>query len=111
MYAIRSYYELGHEADVRGAPFRQRAGAELVDAPAADSNASGAWVIQSADQVEQGGLARPGRADDGGELALGDLERDAAQRAHGDFALLEGLLHRFDFEERHGSVLGSYNFV
>src|SRR5690606_17827676 len=39
--------------------------------------------VESAENVEERGLAAPGRAEQHDELALGQLEVDAAQRVHG----------------------------
>ena len=61
--------ELEHEADGRGAPFRQCAAAELVDALAADADAAGGRRVEPADQVEQRRLAGAGRPHQRQEIA------------------------------------------
>src|SRR5690606_22475892 len=74
--------ELEDEADVLGAPARQFAGLELVDALAVDADAAGGGRVQAADQVQQGGLARARRAHQGDEGTALDLEVDAVQHFH-----------------------------
>ena len=49
--------------------------------------------VQAAEKVHQGGLARPGRAEDGGVLAAADRQVDAAQGLDGDTA------HGVDFAQ------------
>jgi hypothetical protein len=44
-----------------------------------DDHASGLSALQAEDDAEQGGLASPVRADDPGELALLERERDVAE--------------------------------
>ena len=50
--------ELEHEADLRGAPLGERAGAELVDALAAHRDAAAGGRVEAADQVEQASSCR-----------------------------------------------------
>ena len=54
---------------------------------AADLHAPVRRAVEPGEQVHERRLARARGAHDGGELADGDLERDAAQRVHGRLAL------------------------
>ncbi|KAG1081628.1 hypothetical protein G6F40_015417 [Rhizopus arrhizus] len=83
--------ELEHEADVVAAPGRQLAAAHLVDALAFDADLAAAGVVQAADQVEQGGLARTGGAHQRDEVAARDVQVDAVQHLHFLGATLVGL--------------------
>ncbi|KAG1393634.1 hypothetical protein G6F59_014324 [Rhizopus arrhizus] len=83
--------ELEHEADVVAAPGRQLAAAHLVDALAFDADLAAAGVVQAADQVEQGGLARTGGAHQRDEVAARDVQGDAVQHLHFLGATLVGL--------------------
>ena len=71
---------LEHEAD----PPRPQAGQLAVGQPpdvlAGDSHATFRRAVERADQVQQGRLAGPGRADDRGQLAFLDAQVDAAER-------------------------------
>ena len=53
--------ELENEADVPRAPGGELTVGELVHAVLADLDGAGGRPVESADQVEQGGLARTGR--------------------------------------------------
>ena len=50
-----------------------------------DADLAGAGPVQAADQIQQRGFARAGRAHDGEHLAARDLQVDALEG--GDFAL------------------------
>jgi len=76
---------------VVAAPGRELAGAELVDALPFDGDLAAAGRVQSADQVEQGGLARTGRAHQRDEIAAVDVQVDAMQHLHLFGAALVGL--------------------
>ena len=56
------------------------------------------WRGQAGHQVEQGGLAATGMADQGDELAFGDSEVDIFQCAEGALFGFEGLFHALDFD-------------
>ncbi len=60
---------------------------------------------QAGDQVQQGGLAAAGMADQGDELALLHRQVDVAQRDEGALAGGESLAHAFDaYEFLHGAT-------
>src|SRR5437879_1157477 len=71
--------ELEHEADVVCAPLRQLAARKVVDAATADVDLARAGLIETADQVEQRGLARARRTHERDEVALGNIERESVQ--------------------------------
>jgi hypothetical protein len=56
--------------------------------------------VETAEDVHERRLARAGRPDDRDELALGDIDADAAQRADGHLADLVGLDEVADLDER-----------
>ena len=77
---------LKHEADgasCAGWCGRRRSGCEILPGHA---HLAGGRRRESADDVEQRGFARAGRPHDGQELAALDVQIDAAQRRHVDFA-------------------------
>ena len=62
--------ELEHEADMVGAPARQGAAAELVQALAGDGDFARGRRVQTADQIQQRRLARAARSHQRDEIAL-----------------------------------------
>ncbi len=83
--------ELEHEADMVAAPGRQLAAAEAVDALALDLDLAAGGAVETADEVEQGGLAGTGGTHEGNEVAALDLQVDAVQDLHLLRAALIGL--------------------
>ena len=73
--------------------------ARAADVEAGEAHDAGAGPVQGAHEVQQGGLARPRRADDGHQLAPGYREADAPQCLHRRLARVD-LGHRVDFEHR-----------
>jgi hypothetical protein len=65
--------------DDRAAPADRRDGGRA-DVPAVDRPDAAGGVAQPRDEVEERGLARAARADDGDPRARGHLERDAVER-------------------------------
>ena len=53
---------------------------ELRDLLVLEDDAPGRHVVETADKIEESGLAGAVRADDREDLALGDVERDAVDR-------------------------------
>src|SRR4030095_1162336 len=72
------------------APAREFSARELVDALAVHLNAALRGCVQPANQVEQGSLARAGRAHQGDKVPPGNVEVDAMER----FNLLAAALVR-----------------
>ncbi len=70
---------LKDEADPRGADLGQLVVAHLRDVVVAEHEAAGGGPIEAAEQVEQRALAGAGRAHDRDVVALGHVERHAAQ--------------------------------
>ena len=64
--------------------------ANLVDDLAADFDVAGVGVLESGDGAKQRALAAAGRPDQHGELAVGNVEVDAANRANRAVALVQG---------------------
>src|SRR5207237_8924432 len=85
--------ELEHEADVVCAPVCELAAGELVDAAAADHDLPGGRLIQTADQIEERGLARARRTHQRDEVALRDVQSEAVQNFD---LLLAALVHLAD---------------
>ena len=63
--------------------------AHVVDDLAADLDLAVVGVLEAGDGAQQRALAAAGRADQHGELAVGDVEVDAAHRMHGAEALVQ----------------------
>jgi hypothetical protein len=100
--------ELEDETDVVAAPGRQLPGAHRVDALPVDVDLTAAGRIQSADQVEQRGLARTRRAHQCDEVALLDVQVDAVQNLDLFRAALVGLGEVANADQcRHGSGVRS----
>jgi len=79
-----------HEPDVRGTPARERPLAELTDALTCDHEPTLGLTVQSADDVQQRGLARARGSHQCHEFALCDVQVDVMQ--HLD-SLLAPLIH------------------
>ena len=77
---------LEHEADPGGPQRGQLAVGEPLDVEAGDAHPAGGGPVQGAHEMQQGGLARPRRADDAHQLAPADGEGDLAQGGHGRLA-------------------------
>src|SRR5580765_6464128 len=73
---------LEHEADVPVAHRGELARVHLRDRAAVEAVFAAGGAVEAADQVHEGGLARPGRAHDRYELAFADAHADAVERAH-----------------------------
>src|ERR1700731_4682134 len=58
---------------------RELAAGELVDAAAAHADLPGARLVETADQIEQRGLAGTGRTHQSDEVALGDVQGELVQ--------------------------------
>ena len=71
--------ELEDEADVARAPVGEFGFVELADILAGDDQLAGIGAVDAGDQVEQRALARPRRPHQREELALADVETDAAE--------------------------------
>src|SRR5215469_2983605 len=71
--------ELEDEADVVGAPVRERSARELVDAAIADGDLPGGRLIEAADEIEECRLAGPGRSHQRDEVGARDIERESVQ--------------------------------
>ena len=70
---------------------------------AVDQDAAGLGREKTADEVEQGGLAAPGRAEQRDEFALTHVERNVFQGQHRPAARRPvQMLHAFDHDLRHG---------
>src|SRR3974390_234427 len=82
---------LEDEADFLLAHARALGVGERGEVDAVDGDATGVGVSESTQDIEKGGLAATGRADDADELALLDLERYSAQGLHIDLADAVGL--------------------
>src|SRR5262249_43495337 len=74
--------ELEHESDMVGAPLREVALTHGGDVFASHHDAPAGAVIDTGHDVQQRGLARPGRTHDGDELSLGDTHADAVKRTN-----------------------------
>ena len=88
---VEEVEELEDEADVPGAEPGEGALPQLVDALPGHRDRSPGRPVKPGDEVEQGGLPRPGRAHDRGHLAGRHRDADLGQR--GPAALLVGLGH------------------
>src|SRR5690606_26760566 len=80
-----------HEADMVAAPGGQLACTELIDTLVFDIDLTTGGGIQSADEVEQCGLAGAGRAHQRDEVAAGDIQIDTVQHLNFFRAALVGL--------------------
>jgi len=74
---------LEHEADATVADLGAARVAEVADVQAGELVDAGVGLVEQPEDVEQGGLARAGRAQDRHPLARADLEVDAVQDGHG----------------------------
>ena len=70
---------LEHEPDVFRPPVGQLARSHRAHFRSGHPDAAAGGLIQSGEQVEQGGLARPRRAHQRGKRSLGDVEREAGE--------------------------------
>ena len=57
-------------------------------------------ALEVGDRAQERGLAAAGRADEGDELAAGDLQIDVAERLHRPVARLEAQRHGLDVDRR-----------
>ena len=78
--------ELEDEADVRPAQLRQLVVGHRRDVVAGDLDGAVGRLVEAGEDVHERRLARARRAHDGDELALRDVERDAAERVDGGVA-------------------------
>ena len=92
--------ELEHEADIGGAPGRQLAAPELVDAPPVDLDRARRGAIEPADQVQERGLPGSRRAHERHEVAVRDVEVDAMEHLDRLAASVIGLGEPADLDER-----------
>ena len=82
--------ELEDEADVVAPQARERRVVEAADVDAGDLDGARGRLVEPGEDVHEGGLAGARRAHDGGQAALGDVERHAAEGVHGGVALAVG---------------------
>src|SRR6266850_1590206 len=94
--------ELEHEADVVRAPVCELAAGKLVNAAAADADLARARLIETADQIEQRGLARAGRTHQRDEVALGNIQSESVQDLDFLLAALVNLADAADLDHRLG---------
>ena len=80
--------ELEDKADRAAAHIGALVAVELADVLAVDEHLPAGGLVQAADQLQQGGLARAGRPDQGGKFAAFDGQVDAAQGLGFDLANL-----------------------
>src|SRR5262249_45882716 len=73
--------ELEDEADASRPPPGQLALRHGRDVLVADVDVAAGWRVEPGDQVEERRLPRPGRAHEGEEVALGDVEGELLQDA------------------------------
>jgi hypothetical protein len=78
---------LEHEADAVGAQRGERRVGKTLHVLPVDQRPTSGRTVERADQVQEGGLPRPARTDDGDELAFVDAERDTVARADGRLAI------------------------
>ena len=96
--------ELEHEPDLAVANGGKLPRGGVLDHHAVELDRPFGGRVQAAEDVHQGGLAAPGRADDRDEFALPDVQRDIIQGA--DFLLAEAIdfADVAEFDEGHGGV-------
>ena len=87
VHAFREVELLEDEADEVSAQSRQLAVREPRDVDPIDLNRARGGTVEGPDEVEQGGLARPRRADDRDEFPPLDCEADPGAGRHGRFAI------------------------
>src|SRR5690348_12451616 len=80
----------------RNAAFGDAIGAKPDDAPAVEQEFARARLDQTGDDIEEGGFARPVRADEAGDRALLDGEIDIGKGSQS----VEALRNRFRFENK-----------
>src|SRR5262249_20656398 len=81
----------GSESDWKTKPVGAQRALAASRPAAADREVAGVGAVHHAEQVEQGGLAGAGGAEDGDELAGRDLEVDAAQDGDAAVGLVDAL--------------------
>ena len=79
--------ELEDEADVVAAQLRERGVVEAGDVDAGDGDLARGGRVEAGEDVHERRLAGARRAHDGGQAALGDVDRDAAQGVDGGVAV------------------------
>ncbi len=94
--------ELKNVAAVLRPPMRELATVHRRQIFAADFQLAGSRLIDSRDEVEQGGFSGTGRAHQGEKFPLVDGEAEILQRRHGETAFLVGLRQLTAFNERGG---------
>ena len=98
---------LEHEADPPVADARERVARQVRDVLAGEPVAARRRRVEAADQVHERRLARAGRPHDRDELALGDVDRHAGERAHLGLAQRVDLDEIADRDQRHRGRRGS----
>lgn len=98
---------LEHEADARAAHRRLFVGRQGRDVAAFEAVMAAVRAVEQAEQVQQGGLARTGRAHDCDVLAGLDAQRHVVQRMHLAVAEPEDALDAFQFDLRHALLRAS----
>ena len=93
---------LEHEADARAAHRGLLVGRQRGDVAAFEPVVAGVGAVEQAEEVEQGGFARAGRAHHRDVLAGLDAQRDVAQRMHLAVAELEDAVDAVEFDLGHG---------
>ena len=96
---------LEHEADPRGPQGGELPVGQLGDVEAGDPHMARGRPVQTAHQVQKGGLARPRRPDDAHQLALVDGEGHTPQGGDRRLARVD-LGHLVHFEHRPAATVG-----
>ena len=91
---------LEDESDFLGAEAREAGFVEARDVGAINDGPAGRGSIEAAENIDQRGLARAGRAHDGDPFAGLDAERDAVERAD----VAELFADIFDLDDRFGHM-------
>lgn len=91
---------LEDETDLAVAQLAFRVLVERADLDAVDLDLAGILFVQTADQVEERGFARPRRADESRELASVKIEIESPQRVHGRRTESIAFVDPGDFDER-----------
>ena len=101
--------QLKHKTDMTGPPGGQLAVRELINAPTVDDQAAPGRTIQAADEIQERGLTRAGRAHERNELAAAHFEIEALQNVDGFVTATEPFLDRFNVDESRGGGRGFHS--
>src|ERR1700684_30713 len=104
---------LKYEAHVARAPFGELAAGHMSDFIAGHGDAAVGGYVQSAEQIEQGGLARAARAHESDELALVHVKIEPRQYVNLPAAALVLLVEAADFDQAvcAATSVHSYHFA